>query len=163
MKKIFILCFLLIACEIGDRSTMNSVRLKSDATTDSIEHVVKEMLIAISTNDIEKARYHIFEEGRVFRIRKDGIGFRSNTDFFKQTADQSTDYFERMWDPIIMYRGDLAVAWTTYDFHLNGKFSHCGAESFTLTRFNNRWMVVDWAYTANETENCNSPLGPIEK
>ena len=89
--------------------------------------------------------------------------FRSNTDFFKQTADQSTDYFERMWDPIIMYRGDLAVAWTTYDFHLNGKFSHCGAESFTLTRFNNRWMVVDWAYTANETENCNSPLGPIEK
>ena len=163
MKKIFILCFLLCACETVDRSTMNSVRLKSDATTDSIEHVVKEMLIAISTNDIEKARYHVFEDGRVFRIRKDGIGFRSNTDFFKQTADQSTDYFERMWDPIIMYRGDLAVAWTTYDFHLNGKFSHCGAESFTLARFNNRWMVVDWAYTANETENCNSPLGPIEK
>ena len=163
MKKIFILCFLLIGCETVDRSTMNSVRLKSDATTDSIEHVVKEMLIAISTNDIEKVKYHVLEEGRVFRIRKDGIGFRSNTDFFKQTADQSTDYFERMWDPIIMYRGDLAVAWTTYDFHLNGKFSHCGAESFTLTRFNNRWMVVDWAYTANETENCNSPLGPIEK
>ena len=163
MKKIFILCFLLCACETVDRSTMNSVRLKSDATTDSIEHVVKEMLIAISTNDIEKARYHVFEDGRVFRIRKDGIGFRSNSDFFKQTADQSTDYFERMWDPIIMYRGDLAIAWTTYDFHLNGKFSHCGAESFTLTRFNNRWMVVDWAYTANETENCNSPLGPIEK
>ena len=163
MKKILLLCFLLFACETGDRSTMNSVRLKSDATTDSIEHVVKEMLIAISTNDIEKARYHVFEDGRVFRIRKDGIGFRSNTDFFKQTADQSTDYFERMWDPIIMYRGDLAVAWTTYDFHLNGKFSHCGAESFTLARFNNRWMVVDWAYTANETENCNSPLGPIEK
>ena len=96
MKKIFILCFLLIACEIGDRSTMNSVRLKSDATTDSIEHVVKEMLIAISTNDIEKVKYHVLEEGRVFRIRKDGIGFRSNTDFFKQTADQSTDYFERI-------------------------------------------------------------------
>ena len=163
MKKIFILCFLLCACETVDRSTMNSVRLKSDATTDSIEHVVKEMLIAISTNDIEKVKNHVLEEGRVFRIRKDGISFRSNTDFFKQTADQSTDYFERMWDPIIMYRGDLAVAWTTYDFHLNGKFSHCGAESFTLTRFNNRWMVVDWAYTANETENCNSPLGPIEK
>lgn len=163
MKKIFILCFLLCACETVDRSTMNSVRLKSDATTDSIEHVVKEMLIAISTNDIEKVKNHVLEEGRVFRIRKDGISFRSNTDFFKQTADQSTDYFERMWDPIIMYRGDLAIAWTTYDFHLNGKFSHCGAESFTLTRFNNRWMVVDWAYTANETENCNSPLGPIEK
>ena len=163
MKKILILFFLFYSCEMGDRTTMNSVRLKSDATTDSIEHVIKEMLIAISTNDIEKARYHVLEEGRVFRVRKDGMSFRSNADFFEQTADQSTNYYERMWDPIIMYRGDLAVAWTTYDFHLNGEFSHCGAESFTLTRFNKRWMVMDWAYTANETENCNSPLGKASK
>ena len=163
MKKIIILLLLFMyACGSIDRSTMNSVRLKSDTTTDSIEYVVKEMLVAISTNDLEKARYHVLEEGRVFRLRKDGISFRSNTDFFKQTEDPATDYYERMWDPVIMYRGDLAVAWTTYDFHLNGKFSHCGAESFTLTRANNRWMVVDWAYTANELENCNSPLGPIK-
>jgi len=163
MKKIVILCFLFYSCETNDPARMNSVRLKSDATTDSIEHVIKEMLVAISTNDIEKARNHVLEEGRVFRVRKDGMSFRSNTDFFKQTEDQLTDYYERMWDPIIMYRGDLAIAWTTYDFHLNGKFSHCGAESFTLTRIDNKWMVMDWAYTANESGNCNSPLGPIEK
>ena len=163
MKKIILFCFLFYACGSGDRSTMDSVFLKSDATTDSIEFVVKEMLVAISTNDIEKARYHVLEEGRVFRVRKDGMSFRSNSEFFEQTADQSTNYYERMWDPIILYRGDLAVAWTTYDFHLNGKFSHCGAESFTLTRLNNKWMVVDWAYTANEPENCNSPLGKVSK
>jgi hypothetical protein len=163
MKRVIILSLLMYACGSTDRSTMNSVRLQSDPTTESIEHVVKEMLVAISTNDLEKAKYHVLEEGRVFRLRKDGMSFRSNTDFFKQTEDQTTDYFERMWDPVIMYRGDLAVAWTTYDFHLNGKFSHCGAESFTLTRVDNRWMVMDWAYTANELENCNSPLGPIEK
>ena len=163
MKKIILFCFLFYACGSGDRSTMDSVLLKSDATTDSIEFVVKEMLVAISTNDIEKARYHVLEEGRVFRVRKDGMSFRSNSEFFEQTADQSTNYYERMWDPIILYRGDLAVAWTTYDFHQNGKFSHCGAESFTLTRLNNKWMVVDWAYTANEPENCNSPLGKVSK
>ena len=163
MKKIILFCFLFYACGSGDRSTMDSVLLKSDATTDSIEFVVKEMLVAISTNDIEKARYHVLEEGRVFRVRKDGMSFRSNSEFFEQTADQSTNYYERMWDPIILYRGDLAVAWTTYDFHLNGKFSHCGAESFTLTRLNNKWKVVDWAYTANEPETCNSPLGKVSK
>ena len=99
----------LHACQSTDRSAMGTVRLKANATTDSIEFVVKEMLVAISTNDIEKARYHVLEEGRVFRIRKDGMSFRSNFEFFKQTADQSTNYYERMWDPIIMYRGDLAV------------------------------------------------------
>ena len=163
MRKYILFILMIYACGTVDRSTMNSVRLKSDATTDSIEYVVKEMLIAISTNDLEKARYHVLEEGRVFRVRKDGISFRSNSEFFDQTADQTTDYLERMWDPIILYRGDLAMAWTTYDFHLNGKFSHCGAESFTLTRLNNRWMVADWAYTANEIENCNSPLGKVSK
>ncbi|MFL3051870.1 MAG: hypothetical protein ACJZ15_01600 [Candidatus Neomarinimicrobiota bacterium] len=163
MRKYILFLVMIYACGKADRSTMGTVHFKSDDTTDSIEFVVKEMLVAISTNDIEKARYHVLEEGRVFRVRKDGMSFRSNSEFFKQTADQSTDYYERMWDPIIMYRGDLAMAWTTYDFHLDGKFSHCGAESFTLTRVDNRWMVMDWAYTANEPENCNSPLGPIER
>ena len=163
MIRIVMLCLIFFSCGNSNRTTMQSVKLKSDATTDSIEHVVKEMLNAISTNDIEKARYHVLESGRVFRVRKDGLSFRSNSEFFDQIADQSTNYYERMWDPIIMHRGDLAVAWTTYDFHLNGKFSHCGAESFTLTRKNKRWMVMDWAYTANETENCNSPLGKVSK
>jgi len=163
MIRIVMLCLIFFSCGNSNRTTMQSVKLKSDATTDSIEHVVKEMLNAISANDIEKARYHVLESGRVFRVRKDGLSFRSNSEFFDQVADQSTNYYERMWDPIIMYRGDLAVAWTTYDFHLNGKFSHCGAESFTLTRINKRWMVMDWAYTANESGNCNSPLGKVSK
>ncbi|MEE3302598.1 MAG: hypothetical protein VX177_02415, partial [Candidatus Neomarinimicrobiota bacterium] len=80
MKKIILSYFLFYACGTGDRSTMNTVRLKSDATTDSIENVVKEMLTAISTNDLEKAKYHVLEEGRVFRVRDDGLTFRSNTD-----------------------------------------------------------------------------------
>ena len=49
MKKIIILLLLFMyACGSIDRSTMNSVRLKSDTTTDSIEYVVKEMLVAIN-------------------------------------------------------------------------------------------------------------------
>ena len=58
MKKILIL-ILSVSTMIflhADRQSTDeiSIRLKSDATTDSIEHVIKEMLIAISTNDIEK-------------------------------------------------------------------------------------------------------------
>ena len=106
MIRIVMLCLIFFSCGNSNRTTMQSVKLKSDATTDSIEHVVKEMLNAISTNDIEKARYHVLESGRVFRVRKDGLSFRSNSEFFNQIADQSTNYYERMWDPIIMHRGD---------------------------------------------------------
>ena len=92
MRKYILLLAMIYACQSADRSTMGTVRLKSDATTDSIEFVVKEMLVAISTNDIEKARYHVLEEGRVFRVRKDGMGFRSNSEFFIQSGDQCTNY-----------------------------------------------------------------------
>ena len=81
---------MIYACGKADRSTMGTVHFKSDATTDSIEFVVKEMLVAISTNDIEKARYHVLEEGRVFRVRKDGMSFRSNSEFFWKTQKKKT-------------------------------------------------------------------------
>ena len=53
MRKYILFLSMIYACGKADRSTMGTVRLKSDATTDSIEFVVKEILVAISTNDIE--------------------------------------------------------------------------------------------------------------
>jgi hypothetical protein len=37
--------------------------------------------------------------------------------------------------------GPLAIAWTPYKFYLNGKFSHCGVNSFQLVRFNGTWKI----------------------
>ena len=37
--------------------------------------------------------------------------------------------------------GPLAIAWTPYKFYFDGKFSHCGANSFQLVRFNGEWKI----------------------
>ena len=35
----------------------------------------------------------------------------------------------------------LASVWTPYKFFFNGKFSHCGVNSFQLVRLNNEWKI----------------------
>lgn len=37
--------------------------------------------------------------------------------------------------------GPLASVWTPYKFYYEGKFSHCGANSFQLVRINNEWKI----------------------
>ena len=122
------------------------------------------MLDAISTNDSTQAANLVVRDGHVMRVFKklgeSKISFRTNNTWIEETGARKIEVHERMWNPIILYRGDLAVAWTTYDLYLEGKFSHCGAETFNLVRLNNKWLVSDWAYTV-EPNNCdNSPLGP---
>jgi len=149
---------------LSQQLEFNSTLLPTDATTDSIKYVVTELLNAISTNDSTKAKRLVLEEGHVMRVSKkagdNNISFRSNRTFIEQTGNRTIDIHERMWNPIIIYRGDIAIAWTTYDLHINNKFSHCGAETFNLVRKDNRWLISDWAYTV-ESINCDkSPLGP---
>lgn len=37
--------------------------------------------------------------------------------------------------------GPLAIVWTPYNFYHNGKFSHCGVNSFQLVRFDGIWKI----------------------
>ena len=50
--------------------------------------------------------------------------------------------------------GDLAIAWTPYRFVYNGKFSHCGVNSFTLVRLNGEWKI-NYLIDTRRKDNCN--------
>ena len=61
----------------------------------------------------------------------------------KRPADQKWN------EKLLGYRytrdGNLAHMWVPYEFYLNGQFSHCGANSFTLAKFDNGWKIVHLA------------------
>lgn len=50
---------------------------------------------------------------------------------------------ERISFEAIHIDGNLAVAWTPYKFFMNGNFSHCGANSFTLARLKGEWRIIN--------------------
>ena len=81
-------------------------------------------------------------------------------DYVATVARLPDDYLERMWNPTVLLRGDVAMVWAPYDFHVNGRFSHCGIDVFSLLRTADGWKIAAGAYTV-EREGCApSPLGP---
>lgn len=68
---------------------------------------------------------------------------------------------ERYWDPDVRINGTIATIIAPYDFHIDGVFSHCGVDVFTLVRDGSGWRIANVAYT-RRTEGCApSPLGPL--
>lgn len=51
-------------------------------------------------------------------------------------------YFEKLLSWTINIDGNLASAWTPYEFYFNNKFSHCGANSFQLFNNNGKWEII---------------------
>jgi hypothetical protein len=49
---------------------------------------------------------------------------------------------ERLLDYKVKIDGNLAHVWTPYEFWLNDKFSHCGANAFTLAKTDEGWKIV---------------------
>lgn len=64
-------------------------------------------------------------------------------------------YLEKLlaWD--IKIDGNLASVWTPYEFYLNGKFSHCGANSFQLFNNNGKWEII-YLVDMRRRGNCNA-------
>ena len=73
------------------------------------------------------------------------------------------DAKERAWDETILIQGHIAIFWAPYDFHVDGKFSHCGVDSFQLVNSGEKWLISNASWT-RETQDCpQSPLGPISQ
>jgi hypothetical protein len=82
---------------------------------------------------------------------------------YKQLLDnlggEGPALLERVWNPTILIRRDIATFWAPYDFHVYGVFSHCGIDSFQLIKRQEKWFLTNLSWTV-ERENCEvSPLG----
>ncbi|MDO5980866.1 nuclear transport factor 2 family protein [Flavivirga spongiicola] len=54
--------------------------------------------------------------------------------------DQKWD--ERLLDYSIQVDGNMANAWTPYEFWFNGAFSHCGVNSFQFFKDGDQWKII---------------------
>jgi hypothetical protein len=70
---------------------------------------------------------------------------------------------ERIWGPVVQIHGPLATVWAPYDFHLGGKFQHCGIDAATLVRTGAGWKIAVLAFTMKPTGCTPSPLGPLRE
>ena len=61
---------------------------------------------------------------------------------------------EKLLDYQISVDGNMANAWTPYEFWLNGKFSHCGVNSFQLFNDSGNWKII-YLIDTRRRQDCN--------
>ena len=71
---------------------------------------------------------------------------------------------ERGFKPEAWVSGGVGMVWMPYDLYVNGAWSHCGADLFTLVRSDGKWRIASLAWSAEQPPVCEKhPSGPPSK
>jgi len=81
-----------------------------------------------------------------------------------QRSSPMSGIVERGFAPKAMVSGGVAMVWYPYDLYVNGAWSHCGADVFTLVRSAGAWRIAAMAWSAEQPPVCEKhPAGPPAK
>lgn len=87
----------------------------------------------------------------ISRNREGKISMRAQPmDNFIQSIAAIPDtvsFQEKLLDYQITIDGDMATAWTPYEFYFAGNFSHCGVNAFQLFHDGDIWRIIALADT----------------
>jgi hypothetical protein len=122
---------------------------------------VQRLFDAMSVHDANAARQLFTADAMLFSVRPDGTPVAIPYEKWVAQLGASKDvWLERTWNPTLLEHGPIAVLWAEYDFHLNGKFTHCGIDSFNLLKTTEGWKIAAISDTREVSGCAASPLGP---
>ena len=148
-----------LAADAGAQATANR-----SADSAAAVGAAESLLRAISTRDTALARRLLMPGAQLASVA-DPAGpasagrLQSDSQFVAALAGSKQSLLERMWNPTVFLQGSLAVVRAAYDFHIDGVFSHCGVDVFTMVRSLGEWRVTHIAYTRQQQGCAPSPLG----
>lgn len=158
--------FLRTASRVAVATVLPLVSLHAqNADSVAAVKVAQELLRAISTRDTAAARRVMLPGAHIIAVADPANPTRvpqiqSDSNFYRTLPDGKQVLLERMWQPVVTLHGSVATVHTPYDFHIDGKFSHCGTDVFTLVKSMGEWRISAITYTAQRTGCAPSPLGP---
>jgi len=121
--------------------------LDAQTAEDSVKAVVKQLFEGMKNSDASMIRSSFADSAILQGIGRDKEGKtiiqNDNVDEFarsisklKKGAADEQIVFES-----IRIDGYLAMVWAPYKFYFDGRFSHCGVDSFQLIYFNGHWKI----------------------
>lgn len=118
--------------------------------------VTDSMLAAISANDWERTATYLHDRGTIIGVQMQGAAVRASARNREETRayKSSNTLLERGFEARAMVDGPIAMVWLPYDFHVNGQWSHCGVDIFTLIRSGTGWRVVNLTYSVSQPPAC---------
>lgn len=125
--------------------------------------VADSALAAISRGDTERFTDLMVDEAVLFPTTTRNGQFRYVT---RTRAQQRESKFngaitERGFRPEVRVAGPVAMVWYPYDLYIDGKWSHCGIDIFTLIKRADGWRIVSMTWSAEQPPVCEKhPDGP---
>ena len=161
------LAVLLACAAAGNASAQSGASTATSADSAAVVAAVQRLFDAMSKRDTIAARALLLPGSQFISVRPatgnaPAAAPRRQADsvFLRSLATGREQLLERFWAPVVKVHGPLAEVWTPYDFHIDGKFSHCGIDMFTLLRTSAGWQIASIVYTVEPTGCAASPLGP---
>ena len=135
-------CFLVLLTSLSF-----SIIVPAQATEDSVKAVINNLFTGMRNADPVLFRSAFSDSAVLQTITRNKEGkmlvatekVGEFADFVRHLKKDSAD--ERIQFETIKIDGPLAIVWTPYNFYHNGKFSHCGVNSFQLVRFDGTWKI----------------------
>ena len=126
---------------------LTTINVSAQSAEDSVKTTINNLFTAMKNAD-QALFKTVFSDGAILQtIGRDKEGKTLVTsesiqefgEFIGKLKKDSAD--ERISFETVKIDGPLAIAWTPYNFYYNGKFSHCGVNSFQLVRINDAWKI----------------------
>lgn len=113
-------------------------------------------LAAITRLDFVALTDLMLEEGVTFsaRERAGEIRYNSRTRAQERVTKVTGTLTERGFDSQVRVSGPLATVWVPYDLYLNGQWSHCGVDAFTLLKVGARWRIASMVWSVEQPPAC---------
>jgi hypothetical protein len=156
LRAILVLAVMLPVGRLRAQQTDSVSRSEVVATIDSA-------LRTISRGDFATLATMMLPEATMYAIQhRDSVSrYQATTRGAVAMTKVTISLLERGFAHQVSIAGPLAVAWVPYDFHSDGKWSHCGVDVLTLLRIDGRWMIASLAYTIAQPPMCVAhPSGP---
>jgi hypothetical protein len=153
MKPLLVLLFLMLNCSLFSQNA-DEVQVKT-TITEFFEAFHKQDSVAIKSYMADTVSLQSILEGEAGNTILRDSDF---SDFLKSiiAIPKEIKFEERILSNIIKIDGPMANAWTAYEFYINGKFSHCGVNSFQLIKKGETWKIY-YIVDTRRTINCKQP------
>lgn len=133
-----------------------ALRAQSTPAEQEVYSVVQKFFQAFNAKDTTSMRPHLFGDVKLFTTgtNQQGVAVarsESATDLMANIAKAPVALDERISDPKILIDDNLANVWVRYEFWADGKYSHCGIDSFLLVKTAEGWKIAALADTRRKT------------
>jgi hypothetical protein len=123
-----------------------------------VQAAVDAFIEAINSNDAAELDRLTHDDGAAFiqgYVKgREGLRRRTTKESVERMKTATGRNTERYWNPTILVHRDIAHFWAPYSFDVDGKRSHCGVDSFSLARVEEKWILTNNAWTVEPPENC---------